>query len=220
MKYLKQIREDNKSLLEKPEDENKKLTALIRAGLYDVKKMPLLKRALSKDNVRLTSTERTALLDLLDSLMDQVVKNRSVYAKVKQNLQINEENKKVVKQRIPFVLVLKRKSIRQFPDATVALYYSDALKKVISVPFTDIGIADLPVNEETNFNIIKYFSENDEKKYLVFSDGNTQEINKNVSEKILSLYESVNENNKKKIETMLEESVDSYKKIVEFAVRQ
>jgi hypothetical protein len=69
---------------------------------------------------------------------------------------------------------------------------------------------------ESMINTLKNINENTE-----FSIGDkTIVINKNIAEKIVSLYESVNRQNKKKIESMLNESVDSFKKIVEFAVRQ
>ena len=44
---------------------------------------------------------------------------------------------------IPFILVLKRQSIRQYPDGqTVALYYNDRLKRYIAVPFGGKNIID------------------------------------------------------------------------------
>ena len=69
---------------------------------------------------------------------------------------------------------------------------------------------------ENTIKKLKMVNENTE-----FSIGDkTIVINKNIAEKIVSLYESVNRQNKRKIESMLNESVDSFKKIVEFAVRQ
>ena len=41
-------------------------------------------------------------------------------------------------QNLPVVLVLKRKAIRVYPNGVkVGLYYSDKLKKYVSVPFGD-----------------------------------------------------------------------------------
>jgi len=41
-----------------------------------------------------------------------------------------------MKKNPPTVLTLKRKAIRMFPDGRIiALYYSDTLKKYISIPF-------------------------------------------------------------------------------------
>jgi hypothetical protein len=45
-------------------------------------------------------------------------------------------------------------------------------------------------------------------------------INNTIAQKIVSVHESLNKDNKKHLENMLGESVDSFKKIVNFAVRQ
>lgn len=45
-------------------------------------------------------------------------------------------------------------------------------------------------------------------------------INNTIAQKIISVHESLNGNNKKQMEKMLSESVESFKKIVNFAVRQ
>jgi hypothetical protein len=45
-------------------------------------------------------------------------------------------------------------------------------------------------------------------------------INNTVANKILSVYESVNKENKQRMESMLNESIDSIKKIIDFAARQ
>ena len=49
---------------------------------------------------------------------------------------------------------------------------------------------------------------------------NSIAINKTVAEKIITVFESLNKENQKKINVMLNESVDSFKKIINFAVRQ
>jgi hypothetical protein len=45
-------------------------------------------------------------------------------------------------------------------------------------------------------------------------------INNTIAEKIISVYENLNTGNKKKFDKMINESVDSFKKIVNFSVRQ
>ncbi|NDB61649.1 hypothetical protein EB001_24900 [bacterium] len=68
---IKQIRESYNLIVEK-DDDMRKLTALARSGLFDVKKIPMLKRALQKDSGKLSPVERKLLLDLLDSLMEAI----------------------------------------------------------------------------------------------------------------------------------------------------
>ena len=91
MKKIKQIREQYDLITEKEEAETRKLTSLVRAGLFDPKKLPMLKRALNKDPKDMTPAERKILIELLDSLMGEVLQSQQVYSKVKQNVMMKEE---------------------------------------------------------------------------------------------------------------------------------
>ena len=155
MKDIKQIRE-NYLVLEKEDAEQKKLTTLVRAGLFDAKKLPILKRALKKDASSMTPAEKNLLIDLLDNLMSQVLHSQQVYMKVRSNVSKKEAeelkeaadylskfdprikpgyNENTDKQ-IPAVLILRRKAIRIYPDnQKVALYYSQALDQYVTIPF-------------------------------------------------------------------------------------
>lgn len=54
---------------------------------------------------------------------------------------------------VPSVIVLRRKAIRQFPDQKLALYYSDALDKYVTVPFGKDGEATgISLSEEEQIN--------------------------------------------------------------------
>lgn len=233
MKNLKQIREQVEVVKENVDASDRNLTTLVRAGLYDPKKIPMLKRALDKDNAKVTPQERKALLDLLDNLLSQVVTNKSVYSKVKQNLQsktVNEESsvgkdtysKEFSRGKVPALLILKRKAIRQYPDATVALYYSDTLKKLISIPFSDIGVGDiteeLKTYDDLKENIIDYLKKLDESEQIKFKDGTVLLVTQNMAKKVLGVYENLNKTNKQQMLSLLSEDKDSFIKIVNFAL--
>lgn len=160
MKGVKQIREKYNLIIEKDESDTRKLTTLVRSGLFDAKKLPLLKRALEKNADKLTPAERKVMMELLDSLMSEVLHSQQVYSKVKQNVHGKEEMSEAVKgfdnylskfdtrvdkgyseKDMPSVIILKRKAIRVYPDnQKVALYYSDALDKYVTIPFGGVGI--------------------------------------------------------------------------------
>ena len=151
MKKIERIREDYDIITEKDDSDTRKLTSLVRAGLFDQNKLPMLKRALQKDPSKLTMAERKALLELLDSLMSQVLHSQSVYSKVKQNVgsEVNEAikdhygvdprfgNSAAVSERdMPTIIILKRKSLRVYPDnQKVGLYYSQYLDRYVAIPF-------------------------------------------------------------------------------------
>jgi hypothetical protein len=160
MKSIKDLREQYNLITEKEEAETKKLAALVRAGLFDAKKLTSLKRALDKPVDKMTAQEKRMLLNLLDALMSEVLSNQPVYQKVKQN--VMKEAKDYYSgpdprvQRVgypsqkeaPSVLLLKRKAIRVFPDGQkVALYYAQAIDKYVSIPYNEIGI-----NEEAQLD--------------------------------------------------------------------
>lgn len=90
MKNIRQIREE-KEKVAPTSDEERKLAQLVRAGLFDAKKLAILKRALRKDNVQMTRQERDTLLQLLDVLLDMITGNRQLFTKVKQT--VTEEEK-------------------------------------------------------------------------------------------------------------------------------
>jgi hypothetical protein len=161
MKSIKQLRESFDIITEKDEVEDRRFASLVRAGLFDAKKLPMLKKALEKDSRTLTPVERNTLLDLLDSLMHQVISSPQVYNRVKQNVteastkEINllgpdPRNKTSDHKNIPTVLVLRRKAVRMYPDnQQVVLYYAQSIDKYVSIPFgNDVSVA--AVNEEIN----------------------------------------------------------------------
>ena len=160
MKSIKDLREHYDLIIEKEEHDMNKLTQLVRAGLYDAKKLPALKKALEKSVDKMTAQEKRMLINLLDSLINQVVSSDQVYRKVKQNVEQLKEMRDDYygktdprfkynwpsDKQIPSVIILKRKAIRVYPDnQKVALYHSQALDKYVTIPFSDIHVGE--VNE-------------------------------------------------------------------------
>lgn len=225
MKKLQQIREEQELLKERDDSEDRKIATLVRSGLFDAKKLPMLKRAMDKDNTKITPTERKVLLDLLDSLLNQVTQNKGVFSKVRQSLMSNkDENLQEAKENndsktIPNILILQRKSVRQFQDGLVGLYYARKIDKYVSIPFFE---PSKPIVTENISNIdrMKTIKEDTEDCTLVFEDGNKYNITSTVANKIVNVYEAMNKKNKKKMEKMLNESIDSFNKVMNFAVRQ
>lgn len=217
MKTLKEIREKAVQL---DEAEDKKLTSLIRAGLFDVNKLPLLRRALSKDNTKMTPVERNSLLELLDTLIDHVLGDRQVYNKIKTNVMHEgklDESYEVAGD-LPQVLILKRKSIRVFPDGQrVALYWADKLKTYVSVPYSSVGVGYSPtVSEEVeqdNLSELRNIHETGHTGRLKFYDGTTVDIIPEVAKTILENYEQLDEENKSIANFYINESFESLETI-------
>jgi hypothetical protein len=178
MRRIKDIRENYNLVTEKEQSDMSKLTSLVRAGLFDAKKINIVKRALEKNPADMTLAERKILIELLESLMSEVLHSQQVYTKVKSNLsrgEMKEEveeldeavsknylvkmdprfSKSMSEKDIPSIIILKRKAVRVYPDnQKVGLYYSQALDKYVSIPFETGASAHLNagLNEAVNKN--------------------------------------------------------------------
>lgn len=146
MKDIRQIRENYNLVTEKAESDANKLTALVRAGLFESKKLPIVKRALEKDPNKLTQAERKVVMSLLEGLMSEVLNSQQMFSEAVKPFDgyLSKSDPRLGKMPtdndIPAVLILKRKAIRIYPDnQKVALYYSQALDRYVTIPFGVVG---------------------------------------------------------------------------------
>ena len=78
MKKIEQIRNKYDIITEKQDTDARKLEALARSGLFESKKIPVLKRALEKEPEKMTIAERKVVLELLDSLISEAVYSQNL----------------------------------------------------------------------------------------------------------------------------------------------
>lgn len=129
-----------------------KIDYLVEAGLFEEKKVGMLKRAVNKNPNNLTMAESKVLKEFVDNVVSQLLYEKqdhlSAYDK-KMN-----KNKNVDKE-LPTVIILKRKAIRVYPDnQKIALYYSQALDRYISIPYGPKGEAlGMTMNESIDLKV-------------------------------------------------------------------
>lgn len=124
MKTVKQILE-NLDLTEYASEDFQKIEILSREGLFEEARLPILHNALNKDPDDWTDAEKRIISESLKQITNCLVTE-----------DVNSFMKKNVEKNIPVVIVLRRKAIRAFPDnQKIALYYSQALDKHVSIPF-------------------------------------------------------------------------------------
>lgn len=150
MKNINQIRDTKVIIEENVEAEERKLSALVRAGLFDAKKLPALKRAMEKSADKMTAQEKRMLINLLDNLINQVISNQSVYQKVKQNVmkedyeyldEVKEFTSKDIND-LPNIILLRRRAVRVFPDGQkVVMYWADKINRYIPIPVSASGVS-------------------------------------------------------------------------------
>lgn len=222
MKKLSDFRKEG--MLEEATDDDRRLTALVRAGLFDAKKLPLLRRAMDKSAKETTPQERGVLIDLLHHLISVVNSNQAIYTKVKQAVREDITEQTRVKEP-PATLLMRRKAIRMFPDGKrVVMYYIDKLKRYISIPYDEffgMSFKDIPMSEEpiteSVLEELKDIVDKGQHKNVVFSDNSTMKIDNLTAKAILNVHDAVNLANKKKIERMINKDKTNFAKVAAFA---
>jgi hypothetical protein len=127
----------------------------------------------------------------------------------------------------PFVLVLKRKAIRLFPnDTRIALYYSDKINKYFSVPYSTDKNLDAPVQAESVENVELEEAVMDQlhkivaakqKQSVKFGNGQTQSVDHYTASAITQVHKALNDDNKKKFADMVHKSPAHLAKAADFA---
>lgn len=139
------------------------------------------------------------------------------------SVEVNEASKP---QDPPAIMVMRRKSIRQFPNGQrVALYYIDKIKKYVTVPYDDMQLSvsfkESIEKEETDVLVnLTQIALTNESRRILFNDGSSIKVDSDTANDILNMHESLNDLNKIKVSEMIQESKQQFKNIVEFAQKQ
>lgn len=163
MKTVKQLLEEYDVLTNKVTNENKRLVELVRDGLLEEEKLPLIERCLSMDPELTTIAERNAVNELLESLTTFFLlekkdeKKENTYDKLAKKLsnlgKSEDDPNHPTNRQAPALLMFQRKAIRVYPDnMKVVVYYSPYLDKYISIPFGGKSLTvTTNVNESLEF---------------------------------------------------------------------
>ena len=132
-----------------------------------------------------------------------------------------EENKKDSDEDPPFVLMLKRKAIRLYPNKTkIALYYNQKLDKYFSVPYgpsVDSPLQAEEVIEEAVMDQLHKIVAGKQKQRVKFGNGQTRSIDHFTASAITKVHKALNDENKKKFADMVHKSPAHLVKAADFA---
>lgn len=107
----------------------------------------------------------------------------------------------------PFVLILKRKAVRFYPEGIKnVLYYNERLNRYFSVPYS----AGTPMNNPVQA----------EETIIEHKDGTISKLDEQTSLAIDAVYENLNEDNQIKFSNLLKESKEGLDKVLEFVAKQ
>lgn len=122
----------------------------------------------------------------------------------------------------PFVLVLKRRAIRLYPDKTkVALYYSKTLDKYFSVPYGGpmgaVVQAEETQIEEAVMDQLHKIVSSKQANTVKFGNGQSHKVDHFTASAITQVHNALNDDNKKKFADMVHKSPAHLVKAADFA---
>ena len=146
---------------------------------------------------------------------------------IKEAIQIDEQTPDLPADP-PFVLVLKRKAIRLYPNKTkVALYYAAKIDRHFTIPYGP-DFRDLPMSaesveeeviEEAVMDQLHKIVSNKQATSVKFADGSTRKVDHYTASAITQVHKALNDENKKKFADMVHKSPAHLAKASDFAFR-
>jgi len=124
----------------------------------------------------------------------------------------------------PAVLVLKRKSIRMYPDNTrIALYYNNTLDKYFSVPYgpkIDAAIQSEETQiQESVMDTLHRIVKSKQHEPVQFADGTKVKVDHYTASALTKVHSALNDDNKKKFADMVNKSKEHLGRASDFAFR-
>jgi len=229
--------EEFKSIVEEEASDYSKFDVLVRAGLANKAQMQRIHKILDKmgeEKPTFNNADRMIIQNLFTKMVDLLSNNKQINTQARRAVREDEiittdlvetaaDSSTTTPQDPPIVLVLKRKSIRLFPDgARVALYYSDKLNRFFSVPYGLQFASPLQQNEsveleEAVMDTLHKIVKNKEAKSVKFASGHTRKVDHYTASAITNVHNALNDSNKKKFADMVHKSPEHFVKASDFA---
>jgi len=221
---------DFKSIVEEERSDYSKFDTLVRAGLANKAQMQRIHKILDKmgeERPNFNNADKAIIQNLFNKMVDLISNNK----------QINQQARRAIKEEVieldevvdtpkdpPNTLVLRRKSIRMFPDNTrIALYYNNTLDKYFSIPYgpkidSPVQAEEVQIQEaviDTLHKIVK----SKQHEPVQFADGTKLKVDHYTASAITKVHGALNDDNKKKYADMVHKSKDHFKRASDFAFR-
>jgi hypothetical protein len=206
-----------KHIVEEEKSDYSKLDALVRAGLANKAQLQRIHKIMDKmseERPVFNNADREIMRNLFNRMADLITSNKQIYTKARQAVreEVELDEARMDSPLVPdppVILVIKRKAVRLYPDGTrIAMYWSDKLKRVFSVPYGTV--LDAPVQAE------EYIKELTEAEELLLSDGNTLTLSEETKQVLIDTYSQLDEENKQVFWRQLTESITTFGQLNEF----
>ena len=209
-----------KSIVEEEKSDYSKLDALVRAGLANKAQLQRIHKIMDKmgeERPVFNNADREIMRNLFNRMADLITSNKQVYTKARQAVreELEEARTDSVGSAYPLmpdppaVLVIKRKAVRLYPDGTrIAMYWSDKLKRVFSLPYGPAVDAVVQAEE--------YVQELLNSEEVFLNDGNTLTLCEETKQVLIDTYSQLDEENKQVFWQQLTESITTFGQLNEF----
>jgi phage gpG-like protein len=223
-------------IVEEEKQDFSKFDALVRAGLANKTQLQRLHRILDKmqdEKPTFNSTDRALVQSLFNKMTDLITNNKQIFTKTRQAVREDvEEFTEAAKDPLtdpPFVLVLRRKAIRLYPNnQKVALYYNQKLNKSFTIPYgsnVDGAIqaenftSDINTLEEDAITQLQKIKDEQQIGKVKHKDGTSSKVDVQTAHAILTVHKSLNDENKKKFADMVGKSNQHLQKASSFSFK-
>ena len=212
-----------KSAVNEEKSDYSKFDVLVRAGLANKAQMQRIHKILDKmqeEKPVFNNADRAILQNMFNRMVDLVSNNKQIFTQTRKAVRedINEDT-----SNPPFVLLLKRKAIRMYPDGTkIALYHNDKLDKYFSLPYGDsvdapIQAEEVEAIEEAVMDQLHKIVSAKTGDSVKFGNGVTRKIDHFTASAITQVHNALNDANKKKLSDMVHKSPEHLAKVADFA---
>jgi hypothetical protein len=224
-----------KSIVEEEKSDYSKFDTLVRAGLANKAQMQRIHKILDKmgeDKPQFNNADRMIIQNLFNKMVDLISNNKAINMQarraVKEDEDVIEADQLDEAQNPgptpPYVLLLKRKAIRLYPDGTkIALYYNKQINKFFSVPYdtptgTAIQAEEVEITEAVMDQLHKIVNDK-QAQSVKFASGHTRKIDHYTASALTQVHKALNDDNKKKFADLVHKSPEHFMKASDFAFK-
>jgi hypothetical protein len=224
-----------KTIVEEEKSDYSKFDVLVRAGLANKAQMQRIHKILDKmgeDKPSFNNADRMIIQNLFNKMVDLISNNKQINMQARRA--VKEDEDVIEAEQLeeaqnpgpvpPYVLLLKRKAIRLYPDGTkIALYHNKQINKFFSVPYdTPVGTAIQAEEVELEESVMDQLHKivNDKQAQPVkFASGHSRKIDHFTASAITQVHKALNDDNKKKFADLVHKSPEHFMKASDFAFK-
>jgi hypothetical protein len=226
---------DFKTIVEEEKSDYSKFDMLVRAGLANKAQIQRIHKILDKmqeEKPVFNNADRMILQNMFNKMVDLISNNKQIFTQARRavredvdTIQAEILNEATDAKDPPYILLLKRKAIRIYPDNTkVALYHNKQLDKYFSVP-SGPGVDSYIQAEETELeeavmDQLNKIVSNKSAQSVKFGSGHTRKVDHYTASAITQVHDALSDDNKKKFSDMVHKSPEHFMKAADFALKR